>query len=204
MGCGGSSGKGTPPNALRCTTERSVVTGSWQRGLARSPADRESRKHPWMACLFLDFPWGCGGTSMHPRSLTVLEMKCFWLRGFAFRLQSLEVPQEPRRPLDPSVLCFLASPRKTPRAWSHGAYRADSPQRTVSVAGLRSMASPGVSPGSGQSWHLTPFAQTTVLPVWALCVPSCAGHCGETGGSAQPQTFNHRRFHFLLLVVESS
>lgn len=37
-----------------------------------------------------------------------------------------------------------------------------------------------------------------------LCVPSCAGHCGETGGSARPQTFNHRRFHFLLLMVELS
>lgn len=61
------------------------------------------------------------------------------------------------------------------------------------------MASAGVLLGSGASFA----GKTVVLPDMALRVLSCAGHCGETGGSARPQTFNHR-FHFLLLVVEPS
>lgn len=141
-------------------------------------------------------------------------MKCFWLKGSAFLGAvpgSASGAQTGLRPHCSS--CFLVSPRM-PSAWARLCPLPmvpaglspwnDSSQRTVSVAGPWSMASPSVSPGSAaRAGTQLPFAQTTVLLGSALCVPSCAGHCGETGGSAGPQTFNHK-FHFLLLVVESS
>lgn len=63
--------------------------------------------------------------------------------------------------------------------------------------GLTRCVLPGSGARAGSELHL-------YREVHSFRVPSCAGHCGETGGSAQPQTFNHIRFHFLLLVVEPS